>query len=93
MVRTPTEVPPVSDPSWARLAADLLPYMEKKSRTWPELKAWAKKRKMKQETLRNVVAWCETHELARDGVLQDQVVWIALFGWKEALAGVPREHG
>ena len=52
MVRTATELPPEADPYWIDQAAALMPYLTRKPRDWATLKAWAKKKKMKEEKFR-----------------------------------------
>lgn len=86
MVKIPTEVPPVSDSTfWIPLARQVLPFLSRKAKTWAEMKAWAKTQKMKQEVLRNTVAWCEIQGLAYDATNPKRIAWRASPGWKREI--------
>ena len=100
VVRTATDLPSESDPFWVGQVARLMPFMAKTPRNWVGLKVWAKKKKIKQELLRNTVAWAENHGLVEpyriDGKglkAKDRIYWRAHPDWIRTMARIQSEKG
>lgn len=59
------KIPPSYDFSWPARCEPLLDFLEE-PRDWKALEAWARREKVKQEMLRNMLAWLEDRWLARE---------------------------
>ena len=86
MVKILSEVPPVKDPSWIPLAKKVLPFLSR-AKSWADLKKWARSHRMTQETLRNLIAWCDGFGLAQ--TFGSEMTWIATPEWQVTLEIIP----
>jgi hypothetical protein len=71
------EIPPGNHPCWKQWTIPLQNFLVK-PRDWVELEAWRKEQSpvVSGWLLRNMLAWLETHRLARSDYREGEIVWM-----------------
>lgn len=59
----PDSIPAVKDPYWTEFCRPLCSFLLEKDRSWSEVSAWGKEKKINGYFLRNALAWLEENRL------------------------------
>lgn len=87
MYDSQTNIPSMGDPSWRARVAPLRAFLATR-RTWPELDAWRRERKVTHFMLRCMLAWLSFHKLADAQPSTDGWAWCA----RRAVKSLPQDN-